>query len=113
MTSLKAGQIGRIAEISGWDTDQNFFVEKALLSRVAEGNSKVALRTRLRLGSLVFVRVPDDASMDRPIPVTYQVATIDGKVKNGTHEIQLTRLRPRNSPARTVLQFTLHESAPN
>jgi hypothetical protein len=112
MSSLEA-QASKIAEISGWDMDENFFVEKALLHHYQDGNNKVGLRARLRVGSLVFVRVPDEASLDRTVPVTYQVLRIDGSASHGAREVQLIRLRPRETATRTLLQFTFRETAVN
>jgi hypothetical protein len=77
MSSLEAERASRIAEISGWDTEENFFVEKTVLHHHCEGN-KAGLHARLRVGSLVFIRVPEDTSMDRTVPVTYQVSGITG-----------------------------------
>lgn len=57
---------GRIAEISGWDAEENFFVEKALLQEDGDGN-RADLRARLRVGSLVFVRMIEEHSMSRAV----------------------------------------------
>lgn len=112
MSSLEAEQASKIAEISGWDAEENFFVEKTVLQEHCEGN-KAGLHARLRVGSLVFIRVPDDASMDRTVPVTYQVSGFTSTARNGAREVYLTRLRPRESATRTLLQFTFRETLPN
>lgn len=112
MSSVEAERTNKVAEISGWDTEENFFVEKTVLQYHDEGN-KAGLRARLRVGSLVFIRVPDDASMDRTVPITYQVSGITSTARNGAREVYLTRLRPRESAARTLLQFTFREALPN
>jgi hypothetical protein len=44
-------------EISGWDSNENFFVEKTLLSWEEKGSVYVLLRTALNQGSMVFVRM--------------------------------------------------------
>lgn len=113
MGSLDTGQANKIAEISGWDTDENFFVEKAVLRRHGDGGTRVDLRAPIRLGSLVFVRLSEEASMDRTVPVTYRISTINGNAQNGAREVGLTRLRPRETTVRTLLQFTFRETAPN
>ncbi len=113
MASLDAEQASKIAEISGWDTDENFFVEKAVLHRHRDGgNKKVDLRARLRVGSLVFVRL-SEASLDRTVPVTYQVSGVKGNAKNRAREVRLTRLPPKETVATTLLEFTFRETAPN
>lgn len=93
--------------------DENFFVEKAILHHHQDGSIKVGLRARLRVGSLVFVRVPDEASLDRTVPVTYQVSSINGNASNGAREVRLIRLRPRETAMRTLLQFTFRETTVN
>jgi hypothetical protein len=115
MDLLDRQRAGKVAEISGWDTDENFFVEKAVLHSHRDGNNKVDLRARLRVGSLVFVRVSDDASMDRTVPVTYQVSEIYGNrnARNGAREVRLIRLRPREAGTRTLFEFTFRETAVN
>jgi hypothetical protein len=113
MKQLEAERASKIAEISGWDTEENFFVEKAILHRQSGGNQKAGIYARLRVGSLVFIRVPDEASMDRTVPVTYQVSGIVSTNRNGAHEVCLTRLRPRESTGGTMLQFSFREASPN
>lgn len=105
---------GRMAEISGWDMNENFFVEKAVLQVHGNGN-KAGLRTRLRVGSLVFVRVLDQRSMDRAVPVTYQVSSIrmgagEMDENNGAREVEMIRLRPRKIAPRTLMEFTFRET---
>ena len=113
MNSQQREVAGRVAEISGWDMDENFFVEKALLQPHGNGN-KADLRARLRVGSLVFVRVFDQKSMDRAVPVTYQVSGIkigagDAYASPNEREVELIRLRPRETAPTTLMQFTFHE----
>jgi hypothetical protein len=113
MASLNTEQASKIAEISGWDTDENFFVEKAVLHRHHDGDNKADLRARLRVGSLVFVRLARDASLDRTVPVTYQVSGVNGNVNNGAREVRLSRLRPQETAATTLVEFAFRETAPN
>lgn len=107
--SLQVEVVGRMAEISGWDTDENFFVEKALLQPHGNGN-KADLRARLRVGSLVFVRVFDQKSMDRAVPVTYQVSGIrigagDVDRFRDAREVEMVQLRPRETAPRALMEF--------
>jgi len=85
-------------EISGWDLSENFFVEKTLLRHCNDGSQKVLLHTPLRVGALVFARLTDESTSDRAVPVTYQVATINGIFPAGTQEILLRQRHPRHSP---------------
>lgn len=105
---------GRMAEISGWDADENFFVEKTLFQPHGNGN-KADLKARLRVGSLVFVRVFDQKLMDRAVPVTYQVSGIksgagDVGTFNGAREVEMVRLRPREMAPRTLMEVTFRET---
>jgi|SRR5579875_322867 len=83
------------AEVSGWDITENFFVEKALLQTISSGRKRVALRTRLREGSLAFLRTRDDSSLSRSLPVAYRVARITKSVQRDYWDVELARLHPR------------------
>ncbi|MHB8412882.1 MAG: hypothetical protein ACYDDI_13180 [Candidatus Acidiferrales bacterium] len=100
-------------EISGWDLSDNFFVEKAMLSRCGDGSRRVLLHTPLRVGALVFVRTTDEPSAERTIPVTYQVATINGRYASGGREVQLMQRRPRQAPVIAFSDFVTQEVAKN
>ncbi|MGC1105353.1 MAG: hypothetical protein WA876_02345 [Candidatus Acidiferrales bacterium] len=113
MSSLETGQGSKIVEISGWDTEENFFVEKAILHGRDDGNSKVGLQAQLRVGLLVFVRLSEEASMDRAVPVAYQVSGIDGSVYNDVREVRLSRLRPKEAATTALLEFRLRETSVN
>ncbi len=117
MNSRDARRDGRIAEISGWDAEENFFVEKAFLQEDGDGN-RADLRARLRVGSLVFVRMMEEHSMNRAVPITYKVSSISlypGNGKEGTsaREVEMIRLRPREATMRALLEFTFRETAVN
>lgn len=105
MDSREAGSEGRVAEISGWDAEENFFVEKAILQEDI-GGKRADLRARLRVGSLVFVRMIEETSMHRAIPVTYKVSSISVNIENSAREVGMIRLRPRAAVAKAALQVT-------
>ena len=44
-------------EVSGWDSSENFFVEKTMLDWGHDEKKEVRLRSVLREGSVVFVRL--------------------------------------------------------
>lgn len=113
MDAQDAGYEGRIAEISGWDAEENFFVEKAVFQEDGNGN-RADLRTRLRVGSLVFVRMVEETSMNRAVPVTYKISSINANAGNGRNEgtareVAMIRLRPREAAEKTPLEFTFRE----
>lgn len=117
MDAQEAGREGRIAEISGWDAEENFFVEKAVLQEDRNGN-RADLRTRLRVGSLVFVRMIEQTSMNRAVPVTYKVSSIsrpagDAKRGDSAREVEMTPLRPNETATRSLFQFTFRDTTVN
>lgn|SRR5215469_595004 len=103
---------GRMAEISGWDTDENFFVEKAVLQPYGNGN-KVDLRARLRVGSLLFVRLFEVSSLNRTVPVAYRVSCVGRIAGVGARAVEMIELRPREMTTRAVWQFTFRENLLN
>jgi len=103
---------GQMAEISGWDTDENFFVEKAVVQPHGDGN-KVDLRARLRVGSLLFVRLFEMTSLNRTVPVAYRVSCISRNAGRGARAVEMIELRPREMATRAMWQFTFRETLLN
>ena len=117
MDSREARREGRIAEISGWDAEENFFVEKAVLQQDGDGN-RADLRARLRVGSLVFVRLIEEHSMNRAVPVTYKISSISVQSGNGApgnppREVEMVQLRPREATTKALLEFAFREAPLN
>jgi hypothetical protein len=100
-------------EISGWDTDENFFVEKATLRNAREGRQRVALRVRLRVGSLVFLRLSEDLSLDRSVPIAYQVVKLAANTVRKQREVELIQLHPRRAPQNAFQQSPIPVGLPN
>ncbi|MHB8541044.1 MAG: hypothetical protein ACYDCD_08915 [Candidatus Acidiferrales bacterium] len=113
MALQRTDELSCRVEISGWDLSENFFVEKALLSRCGDGSRRALLHTPLRVGALVFVRPTDEPSAERTIPVTYQVATINGRYASGGREVQLTQRRPQQATVIEFSDFVTQEAAKN
>lgn len=113
MASQEMEQTSCRVEISGWDAGENFFVEKATLCRCEDSSRKVLLHTALRVGSLVFVRVADEPSAKRSIPVTYEVAMIHGNFLRGAREIRLTQRHPRQAQPRELPDSVLQDTSKN
>lgn len=97
MAPLEAEESSRPVEISGWDLAENFFVEKTVLRRCDDGSRSVLLHAPLRVGALVFARLPDEHTADRTSPVTYQVARINANFSVQGREIQLLQRHPRQT----------------
>jgi hypothetical protein len=93
---------GYRVEVSGWDSKENFFVEKALLEWEGEGKKEIALRNSLRDGCVVFVRLLQPTASGQNFPIAYQSKTIGDKDANGRTRVGLERLRPRGVAKDTI-----------
>jgi len=82
-------------EVSGWDTAENFFVEKTLLHWDETEGKTVLLRSSLREGSVVFLRLLQPATNSNNFPIAYQAKRIDAPDNHGLARIFLVHLRPR------------------
>jgi hypothetical protein len=82
-------------EVSGWGLDNIFFVEKTDLLWSQIGGTQVRLHRALPEGTIIFVRLVAPESLNRPIPVAYQVEDIKPMDSNGQCEMRLLQLCPR------------------
>lgn len=80
-------------EVSGWDAAENFFVEKATLSCSDGASKEVLLRSSLREGSIVFIRLNQSVT-DRILPMAHRAQKISPRDARGLIRVSLTRLRP-------------------
>ena len=84
-------------EVSGWDSSQSFFVEKAELKWSEETGKRLTLARALRPGSMIFVRLLQAMTLDRSSPVAYQ-AELVGTLPDGQHQFRLNEVQPRTGP---------------
>lgn len=82
-------------EVSGWDTRENFFVEKTLLAWDKAGKKEITLQAGLRKGCVVFVRLLQMVPSGNNFPVAYQAIEICTKDPAGRWRVNLEQLRPR------------------
>ena len=82
-------------EVSGWDEDEIFFVEKSELSWDDFAGKHVALKHMLADGALVFVRMLQPTSLQRSFPVAYEAEFIACDA-HGSHEFRLNAVQPRH-----------------
>jgi hypothetical protein len=82
-------------EISGWDLEENFFVEKTELEWNEDQGKKVSLRHRLRDGALVFVRLIASTTWGRSYPIAHEVQNLSLVDSAGCTEVRLVQLQPR------------------
>jgi len=87
-------------EVSGWDSSQSFFVEKADLEWSDSGEKLVVLRHELREDSILFVRLLQPLSPDRSHPVPYAAEPL-GLKDYSQWEYRLRQIQPQTSRTQT------------
>jgi len=86
-------------EISGWDVNEQFFVERSAL-QWGEGEKRRALiRRKVRPGALVFIRLLQDSVASRTFPVAYRARQIRECEGGGNFELVLSQVWPKESAA--------------
>ena len=85
-------------EVSGWDDQENFFVEKSQLAWNDESGKNVFLQHMLPEGSLIFVRLLQSTSMNPSIPVAFE-ADFLGQDTRGRYQFRLKPVMPRYAGA--------------
>jgi len=85
---------GYRVEVSGWDENEAFFVEKSDLSWDEFAGKHISLERMLPDGAMVFVRtLHAEGSLQAP-PVVYKVEFI-GCDPDGHHQSRLSEVQPR------------------
>lgn len=97
-------------EVSGWDAQENFFVEKTRLEWKPENNKAILLRSAILPGSIVFVRLLQPTGTGANYPIAYEALTSSAKDENGSIRVLLERLHPRATYKETFaeLNMTIH-----
>jgi len=83
-------------EVSGWDEDQIFFVERAELAWDEFAGKHVTLTRMLSEGSIIFVRPIQPTALERTIPTPYEAEFV-GCNPEGHHQFRLNGVQPRYS----------------
>jgi hypothetical protein len=81
-------------EVSGWDTSETYFVEKAELEWNDQSGKQLALRRMLREGAIIFVRLLQALSPDGSLAVPYQ-ARFAGTQRDGQNVFRINPAQPR------------------
>jgi hypothetical protein len=84
-------------EVSGWDASEGFFVEKTTLDWGQNTQQEIRLRSTLREGCVLFVRLLQPRDEGAHFPVAYQAVKIMAKDADGWTRISLAQMRPRAS----------------
>ena len=82
-------------EASGWDASENFFVEKTALDWCHDGSKKVSLRSSIREGAVVFIRLNQARNANPVFPIAYQAEKVSPRDSRGFCHVSLVQLRPR------------------
>jgi hypothetical protein len=99
-------------EVSGWNSAESFFVEKASLEWTAGGLKSVRLKTDLRCGTIVFLRLLQHDAATSQFPVAYQTSDLSPRESDGRSRVCLQQMHPREKrEAFLPKQATAQESA--
>ena len=95
MVSEDVGQLECCrVEVSGWDENQAFFVEKSDLSWDDFAGKHISLQRMLPDGAMVFIRTLQSQGPGQSSPVVYKVEFI-GCDPDGHHQFRLNPVQPR------------------
>ena len=86
-------------EVSGWDHDEDFFVEQTQLEWQGPDVKKVNLRNRVRPGTMVFLRLLEPLNPPSVLPVAYRVGQVLSSDERKCSEVSLEQLWPRHGEA--------------
>lgn len=84
-------------ELSGWDAEQNFFVENTTLEWSETSGRAVLIRTKPAHGALVFVRLGGPLQTAYPLP--YRVKSVQARGARGLYRVCLEQMRGEESSA--------------
>ena len=71
-------------EVSGWDHNEDFFVEKTELHWSEQSGKHILFLRPIVSGSLLFLRLIDPLSIDRVRPVPYRAELFERRSLSGT-----------------------------
>jgi hypothetical protein len=83
-----------LVEISGWDEDEIFFVERSEVDWDEFAGRHVTLTRMLTEGSIIFVRPIQPTAAHRANPIPYEAEFV-GCSPEGHHQFRLNGVQPR------------------
>ncbi|HEY0701298.1 MAG TPA: hypothetical protein VGD60_00885 [Candidatus Acidoferrales bacterium] len=100
---------GYRVEVSGWDANESFFVEKSTLLWTESLGKRLALKALVRIGSVLFVRLIKPLGGGNGLPVAYRAVEY-GAANRGTQGmVTVEQLQPRLAFVETSARFAGHE----
>jgi hypothetical protein len=85
-----------MVEVSGWDEDEVFFVERSEIGWDEYAGKHVTLSRMLSKGSIIFVRPIQPTALHRANPIPYATEFV-GCSPEGNHQFRLNGVQPRHS----------------
>jgi hypothetical protein len=93
LAGIPESQTAYSVEVSGWDNNEDFFVEKTELHWSEQSGKHILLLRPIASGALVFLRLIDPTSVDRVHPVAYRAELFD-MTEAGQRRVRLLPARP-------------------
>lgn len=84
-------------EVSGWNSTENFFVEKTSLEWTPEGLKSVRLKTALHAGTIIFLRLLEYGPATNQFPIAYQTTEFGSRDDDGRVRVWLRQMHPRET----------------
>jgi hypothetical protein len=81
-------------EVSGWDKNECFFVEKSELEWSEECGKQICLRRAIPNGAVIFLRLLPFLGSERSDPVPYETEFV-ARTPDGHHQFRLHQVSPR------------------
>ena len=97
MNSAVDMEKGYPVEVSGWDADENFFVEKTVIEWKEGGIKTTSLHCAIRVGCVLFIRLLQTTPIGNNFPIPYEAASVAESGANSARQISLVQLQPRVS----------------
>ena len=95
-SELLAAKQSGLVEVSGWDEDEIFFVERSELGWDEFAGKHVTLTHMLAEGAIIFVRPILSTATHRANPIPYEAEFV-GCSPDGYHQFRLNGVQPRHS----------------
>ena len=95
LATMSDSQTAYAVEVSGWDSNENFFVEKTELQWAEEPAKLIQMTHAISSGALLFLRLLDPMSLDRVYPVPYVAERVAAE-DDGHFKVELSPARLRS-----------------
>ncbi len=97
---------GYRVEVSGWDANEKFFVEKSTLVWSERLGKQLELNALVRVGAVLFVRLIQPLGGGSGFPVAYRAVDFGAGKQGERGLVTLEQLQPRVAFAETAPHFT-------